>query len=243
MNGQTTTSPAIGDDTIELELTPEQLLALSQAGEQEEPAAPAPISAVTAPGRISAFFAPPPLFKVGTSSRSGGWYHTPMAKMAGAVIGYLTFAWWGASQLAWQPQPPATAAARPAIVSAGPALIAISSKPAVRVTNAFDATEVFEFPTGTSDAEGRDKVAQILLQRARERQSQWERIKPVVGLRTGSLYRLHKLKPVHFRSTHYIGVAWFWGFGAARKITDPYPPIMGVCHRVYATYARAANAL
>ena len=187
MNGQTTISPAIGDDTIELQLTPEQLLALSQAAELEEPVAPAQISAVTASGRRSAFFAPPPLFKVIPSSRSRGWHHTPIAKMAGAIIGYLAFAWWGASQLAWQPQPPATAAARPTVVSAGPALIAISSKPAMRVTNAFDATEVFEFPTGTSDAEGRDKVAQILWQRARERQSQWERIKPMAGLRTGSV--------------------------------------------------------
>lgn len=189
MNAQTTISPAIGDDTVEFELTPEQLLALSQAAEPEEPVAPAPISAVSAPGPASAFFAPPPLFKGDTSSRSRRWHPTPIAKMAGAFIGYLAFAWWGASQLAWQPQPPASAAARSTAVNPGRALIASSSKPAVRVTNPFDATEVFEFPSGTSDAEGRDKVAQILLQRARERRSQWERIRRVAGLRTASLDR------------------------------------------------------
>jgi hypothetical protein len=189
MNGQTTISPAIGDDTVEFELTPEQLLALSQAADLEEPVALAPIAAVTAPGTVSAFFAPPPVIKGDPSSRSRRWHPTPIAKMAGAIIGYLAFAWWGASQLAWQPQPPATAAARPAVVNPGQALTASSTKPTVRVINPFDATEVFEFPIGTSDAEGRDKVAQILLQRARERRSQWERIRPVAGLRTASLYR------------------------------------------------------
>jgi hypothetical protein len=197
MNGQTTKPPAIGDDTIELELTPEQLLVLSQAAELKEPVVPA---------QIPAFFAPPPLFNVGPSSRSRRWHQTPIAKMAGAIVGYLAFAWWGVSQLAWQPQPPATAAAKPTAVIPGPALTASSSPPSLQVTNPFDATEKFEFPTGTSAAEGRDKVVQILLQRARERQSQWEHIRPVVGLRA-SLYPHHKPKPVHLRGTRYT-VAW-----------------------------------
>lgn len=41
----------------------------------------------------------------------------------------------------------------------------------VRLTNPFDATEVFEFPPGTSETEARDAVADLLLQRARERQN------------------------------------------------------------------------
>lgn len=215
MNGQTMISPAIGDDTIEFELTPEQLLVLSQAAESAEPAepvAPALLSAGRAPGQISPFFAPPPVFKVEPAGHSRRWHHTPIAKLAGAFIGYLAFAWWGASQLAWQPQRPATAAARPPVVIHGPALIADSSQPAVRVTNPFDATEVFEFPTGTSDTESRDKVANILFQRARKRQRQWEHIKPAAALRAASLYRRGKLRPVHLRSTEHA-IAWSAGPG------------------------------
>jgi hypothetical protein len=41
----------------------------------------------------------------------------------------------------------------------------------VRFTNPFDATEVFEFPSGTSESEARETVARVLLQRANDRQS------------------------------------------------------------------------
>jgi hypothetical protein len=39
----------------------------------------------------------------------------------------------------------------------------------VRVKNPFDATEVFEFPAGTTKAEARQKIAELLLQRAVDR--------------------------------------------------------------------------
>lgn len=41
----------------------------------------------------------------------------------------------------------------------------------VRFRNPFDKTEVFEFPPGTTKAEARDAVAQILLDRAAERRA------------------------------------------------------------------------
>jgi hypothetical protein len=41
----------------------------------------------------------------------------------------------------------------------------------VKYRNPFDASEVFEFPAGTSRTEARDAVAEFLLQRARERRS------------------------------------------------------------------------
>jgi hypothetical protein len=53
------------------------------------------------------------------------------------------------------PEPPNTASLKP-----------------VRIRNEFDRSEVFEFPAGTSMQEARDQVAQLLLQRARERQLQ-----------------------------------------------------------------------
>jgi hypothetical protein len=42
----------------------------------------------------------------------------------------------------------------------------------VRIANAFDATEVFEFPQGTTDAAARTAVAELLLNRARERHAE-----------------------------------------------------------------------
>lgn len=190
MNGQSTNSPPIGDDTIELQLTAEQVRDLSRAAEEAEAVALAEISSVAAPNRTAPAFAPPePLFQVSPARRARRWHTGGIAKMAAATVAYAAFAWWSASQLAAQPQPAAAAAARPTVVPPQPALIASSPQPAVQVINPFDPQEVFEFPAGTSPDEGREKVAQVLLQRARERQSRWERNKPVVSLRTASLYR------------------------------------------------------
>ena len=191
MNGQSTTSPAIGDDTIELELTPEQWLELARAAESAELVTPAQISAVFPPDRSSAAFTPPqPLFKSRNKSRSASRFpRWSIAKMAGAIIAYVAFAWWGAAQLAGQPKPPATVAAKPAVVMPRPALMMSVADPVVRITNPFDATEVFEFPAGTSAVEGHEKVAQMLMQRARERQGRWEHIRPIGKIRTASLYR------------------------------------------------------
>ena len=44
----------------------------------------------------------------------------------------------------------------------------------VRFRNPFDASEVFEFPPGTSDDSARESVAAMLLQRARDRQATQE---------------------------------------------------------------------
>jgi hypothetical protein len=160
VNGPSTISSEVDEDTIELQLTPEQLRYLSEAQDGVEPVAPV---------------------------RKSGPAH--IAKMAAAIVAYVAFAWWSASHLAAEPQPPVIAAARPPAVIPRPVLIASAPEPAVRVINPFDAKEVFEFPAGTSRADSHEKVAQILLQRARERQSQWEHVKPVEAVRTASLYR------------------------------------------------------
>jgi hypothetical protein len=65
------------------------------------------------------------------------------------------------------PEPvPAPPAVEPAATPAAPHSTEI--KP-VRFANPFDRGEVFEFPPGTSEAEARDAVADLLLKRARER--------------------------------------------------------------------------
>jgi hypothetical protein len=45
----------------------------------------------------------------------------------------------------------------------------------VRVKNPFDKTEVFEFPSGTTPADARAMMSEILMQRARERYAQLDR--------------------------------------------------------------------
>lgn len=44
----------------------------------------------------------------------------------------------------------------------------------VLFANPFDAKEVFEFPAGTTEAEARDQVAEILMERAMERQRKFD---------------------------------------------------------------------
>jgi hypothetical protein len=47
----------------------------------------------------------------------------------------------------------------------------------VAYANPFDATEVFQFPSGTSETEARQLVAELLTERAREREDVWSRAK------------------------------------------------------------------
>jgi hypothetical protein len=70
---------------------------------------------------------------------------------------------------------PASASVRASEPEPAPAPPVTPAPPAtpdvpVRFKNPFDASEVFEFPAGTSRAEMRDAVAELLSQRARERQ-------------------------------------------------------------------------
>ena len=185
------------DDTVELMLTPEQLLDLSQAADAAEAAqaaaAAVPVPAVVAP-------APGPMTTTSPSSSQSvlkdlpasrvlHWHQSPIAKMAANTLAFVAFAWWSVSQLAGQPQAlaPVTAAPRPVAIAHPPTSITNPQQPPVQVVNPFDKTEVFEFPAGTSDDESREKAAQILLQRARERHSRWQRIRPESSLRTASL--------------------------------------------------------
>ena len=52
----------------------------------------------------------------------------------------------------------------------------LQSEP-VTFANPFDTTEVFQFPSGTSETEARQSVADLLMQRARERKDVWFRAK------------------------------------------------------------------
>lgn len=47
-------------------------------------------------------------------------------------------------------------------------------EPPVRVSNPFDRSEVFEFPAGTTPEAAKSAVADALLERARERQAEYD---------------------------------------------------------------------
>jgi hypothetical protein len=65
-----------------------------------------------------------------------------------------------------------------AVTSATPLAAVAPARPAepqgtpVRIKNAFDATEVFEFPHGTTESEAREAVAELLFSRARDRRAE-----------------------------------------------------------------------
>ena len=199
MDEQGTPVSAEDDDTIELVLTPAQMRTLSEAAEPAAPAAPAapalehphPVAAPV-PVRTVVAVVPTPVF---TARPTAGWHRTPLARMAANTLAFVAFVWWSVSQLAGHPRPhpPAViaAAARPVPVIRHP-LAGTAEQSTVRVVNPFDRTEVFLFPAGTSADESREKVAQILLQRARERQGHWERIRPEISLRTAGLAQIRK---------------------------------------------------
>jgi hypothetical protein len=90
--------------------------------------------------------------------------------LAGAVLMAMALVVWQRLQ-AFPPPPPAVVS--PALVVIPPVSIADPEEgPPVRVRNPFDATEVFDFPAGTSEADAREMTAQLLLQRARDRRGQ-----------------------------------------------------------------------
>jgi hypothetical protein len=137
----------IDDDTIELALTEEDLLALTRAAEEEH--------AETSPGKSA-------LITTGACPRdqivrSRMW----PAVLASSVLGIVISVALGV-----------VAHRIPTVTTTAPAgaeQLAESLGSPVRFSNPFDASEVFEFPPGTSDEQARQSVATILLQRARDR--------------------------------------------------------------------------
>jgi len=164
MNKHGATALALSDDTVEIQLTPEELLGLTEAAESAQ-------LLQAAATRSPLVDAPAPLHlasrTIGPDMRSGAF----------AIITFAVFVWWSVDHVFGQQAPPVARPAPAPVMAAGGAGVNISqpqppgtsADPVVKVRNPFDATEVFEFPAGTSRAESRQKVAQLLLQRARDR--------------------------------------------------------------------------
>ena len=96
MNDESMVSAGLDENTVDLQLTPEQMLELSLAAE------PAAVGD-----------SPPSRFR---------WHQTPIAKMAAATVAVAALAWWCGSQLAGHAAP-AVAAGLPTVIPR-PVLIA-----------------------------------------------------------------------------------------------------------------------
>jgi hypothetical protein len=179
VNNLTQSSPA-SDDTVEFQLSEDELHRLSQAAEAAQPPTIDKLPAVMPPkkpvvrlrGAVVQPSRPRPRKTI------LGW-----AGAAAVYAAFMAFAWWGVAAIPVQQTSQATGTKIP-ITTIHRVATPIGSPPAmVQVRNPFDATEVFEFPAGTSDEESRAKVAELLLQRARTRHAQWAHIKPKANLR------------------------------------------------------------
>jgi hypothetical protein len=159
--GPTTAGPAhdSSDDTIELELTDTQGLALSRAADAARATARPDEYGILATSEYESF-----AFR--RTARIDVVCNVTFAVVA---LGIAAAFRWPASD----PHPLTLALTSTATVAAvTPAGPAEPQGASVRITNAFDATEVFEFPYGTTDSEAREAVAELLLTRARERRAE-----------------------------------------------------------------------
>ena len=144
------------EDTVELQFSAAQLQELSEAAHAEQTDVP-PTEEVATPERVG---------------RHPPWRAVAAAAAMAAISSGITY-------LATT-QAQARRAAEPTKLSESLAPSPRSQAAPLRevpasFVNPFDASEVFEFPPGTSDADARDAVAGLLLMRARERQQEVER--------------------------------------------------------------------
>ena len=150
------------DVTVEVELTGEQQLTLSRASE--------PAQATARPDESCPVLAAPEYDNF-AFRRTARIDLVCNVTFAGAVLGIAVAFLWPESDRHAPARAPAltSAAPLPQVTPTGPPE---SQGAPVRMKNAFDATEVFEFPYGTSQSEAREAVAELLLSRARDRRAE-----------------------------------------------------------------------
>lgn len=166
--GPTTAPPArdSSDDTIELEFSDEERLALSEAVSAglatARPDEPHPMSSV-------------PEYENFASRRVARIDLVCNVTCAVVALGISAVLVWPASN---RPQHMPAAISTAALVTVTPPAPEVTSPGAaepqgapVRIKNAFDSTEVFEFPHGTTESEAREAVAELLLSRAHDRRA------------------------------------------------------------------------
>lgn len=158
--GPTTAAPESSDDTIELELSGAQGLALARAAEAAQ-------ERVDDTGLVS----PVPEYEYENSTFRRTARIDFICNVTFAVamlVVAVAFLWPAPTRY---PTAPAITRPAPVVAVVTPATPAEPQGEPVRITNSFDPTEVFEFPHGTAELEAREAVAERLLSRARERRS------------------------------------------------------------------------
>jgi hypothetical protein len=144
-----------GEDTVELELTAAEQLELARA---HAAALGSPKTSPDKPGYDTFIYA-----------------RTRRVDVAGTIT-FAALVCGATAAMGWHAllrEPVAREAAATAFVTRPAPIVRAQPRPAVvQVVNPFDATEVFELPAQTSEAEAREAIADLLLQRARERRQQ-----------------------------------------------------------------------
>jgi len=100
------------------------------------------------------------------------------------------------AEAATQTEVPAVPPKAPLSTSA--AQTALPGDSPARFANPFDASEVFEFPAGTTEDDARESVAEILFERARER-----------GIHAGNVKRVHARQPPPLRIQRLVSKSIF----------------------------------
>ena len=139
------------DDTVEIALTAEDTLALSQAAEERQA-----VAVLDESGPVTS------TYLRRQDLRPDRWRLVLPASLLGMAIGVALGVAADRIHTVRIDTPP------------GATLPAESPPPPVQFRNPFDASEVFEFPPGTSDDSARELVAAMLLQRARDRHAMQE---------------------------------------------------------------------
>lgn len=162
------------EDTVELELRPEHLRALAQASEN----APEAVTPVEQPPVSRARLPPPPRHPARSTDI---WVSLSVAAVLGMTA--VAVALWPAEQHGKSVVRSATPVA--AANSGATTRVTPASDPdsPMRFTNPFDASEVFEFPAGTTEDAARESVAEVLVERALERRTQIRGVRHVHGHR------------------------------------------------------------
>lgn len=157
---------ALGEDTVEIELTDQEQLALSGAAEASRALAPdaAPANGPPGPAGDNCLW-----------ERTARIDFISTATFAALVLAVAGASLWHTTGFDARTTAATTAAATPsASAHAPPAPAEAPRPPPLQVLNPFDRTEVFELPAETTESEAREAVADLLLQRARSRLAQTE---------------------------------------------------------------------
>ena len=169
---------AYNEDTLELEPISERRLSSLRAAEEGHVMATA-----SKPQRSPPQAVPAPTANAAQTRRSRAVHSRLLVSVAGILALSAAIAKWATNRhdgdvdlavpAASSGVPVSNLSADPASEAATPAIAATETitppGPAVKFRNPFDASEVFEFPPGTTHTEAWDAVRETLLERARER--------------------------------------------------------------------------